>query len=68
MIDYFSRFIVIETLKNLQTSTAINKCKKIFWQSGTPKELVTNNGPEFTSHYFKSFQEPGIFNIQPLVK
>ena len=54
MIDY-SKFIIIEALKNLQSSTVINKCKKIFSQYGTPKELVTDNGPELTSHYFKSF-------------
>ena len=42
-------------LNNLQSSTAINKCKNIFSQLETPKELVTNNGPEFSSHYFKLF-------------
>ena len=55
MIDYYSKFTAIEMLKNLQLSTVINKCQKIFTQFGTPKELVTNNGPKFTGHYFKSF-------------
>ena len=41
--DYYSKFIVTETLKNLQSSTVINKCKKIFSQFGTTKELVTDN-------------------------
>ena len=54
-IHYYSKLIVIETLNNLQSSTAINKCKNIFSQLETPKELVTNNGPEFSSHYFKLF-------------
>ena len=57
MVDYHSKFIVIETLKNLQSSTVINKCKKTFSQFGTPKELVTDNGPEFSSHYFKWFSK-----------
>ena len=57
IIDYYSKFIVIETLKNLQSSTVINKCKKTLSQFGTPKELVTDNGPEFSSHYFKSFSK-----------
>ena len=56
-IDYYSKFTVIETLKNLQFSTIINKCKKIFSQFGIPKELVTDNGPKFSSHYFKSFSK-----------
>ena len=55
IIDYYWKFIVFETLRNLQPLTVINKCKKIFSQFGTPKELVTDNGPEFSSHYFKSF-------------
>ena len=42
-------------MRNLQPLTVINKCKKIFSQFGTPKELVTDNGPKFSSHYFKSF-------------
>ena len=57
MVDYYSKFIAIETLKNLQSSTIINKCQKTFSQFGTPKELVTDNGPEFSSFYFKSFSQ-----------
>ena len=57
IIDYYSKFIVVETLKNLQSSTVINKCKKNFSQFGTPNELVTDNGPEFSSHCFKSFSK-----------
>ena len=44
-------------MKNLQSPTIINKCKKTLSQFGTPKELVTDNGPEFSSHYFKSFSK-----------
>ena len=55
IIDYYSKFIVIKTLNNLQSSAVIKKCKEIFSQCGTPKELVTDNGLEFSSHYFKSF-------------
>ena len=51
--DRISKFITNETLKNLQSSIAINKCEKIFSQFGTPKELVTDNGPKLTSHYFR---------------
>ena len=54
MINYCSKFIIIETLDNLQSSIVINKCKKIFSQFGTPKELVTDYGPEFSSSYFNS--------------
>ena len=55
IIDYHSKFIVIEILNNLQSSTVTNKCKKLFSQFWTPNKLVTNNGPEFSSLYFKLF-------------
>ena len=55
IIDYYSKAIAIERLKNIQSSTVINKCKKTLSQFGTSKELVTDNGPEFSSHCFKSF-------------
>ena len=57
MIGYYFKFIVTETLKILQSSTVIDKYKKIFSQSGTPNELVNDNDSEFTSHYFKSFSK-----------
>ena len=38
IIDYYFHLIFIKTLKDLQSSTAINMCKKIFSQFGTPKE------------------------------
>ena len=51
MIDYHSKFVIIKTPENLQSSTVINKSNKIFSQIGTPKKLVTDNGPEPESNY-----------------
>ena len=48
-------------MKNLQSLTVINKCKKTFSQFGTPKELITGHGLEFSSHYLKSFSKPWDF-------
>ena len=53
-IDY-SKFIAVENLQNSQSETVINKYKKVFSQFGIPKELITDNGPEFSSHKFRSF-------------
>ena len=64
MINYYSKFIVIEILKNLQFPTVINKCKKIFSQFQTPKELIANDGPKFTSHCFKLFSRTWDFEHQ----
>ena len=68
MIGYYSKFIVIEMLENLLSSTVINKCKKIFSKFGTPKELATDNGTEFTSNYFKSFLITWDFECRVLVR
>ena len=68
IVDYYSKFIVTETLKNLQSSTIINKYKKIFSQFATPKELVTNSGPNSSAIISNSFREPGILNIRQLVR
>ena len=40
----------------------------MFSRFGAPKELVTDNEPEISSHYFELFREPGILNIEPLVR
>ena len=57
IVDYYSKFIAVENLKNSQSETVINKCKKVFSQFGIPKELITDNGPEFSSHKFRSFSK-----------
>ena len=57
IVDYYSKFIAIEHLRNPQSETVINKCKKVFSQFGINKELITDNGPEFSSHKFRSFSK-----------
>ena len=53
--DYFSKFVEIERLPNKSSTTVINKIKKIFSQHGIPKELCTDNGPEYSAACFKRF-------------
>ena len=56
-VDYYSKFIAVENLQNPQSETVINKCKRILSQFGIPKELITDNGHEFSSHKFRSFSK-----------
>ena len=63
-VDYNSKFVAAENLSNSQSLTIINKCKKIFLQYGIPKELITDKGPEFTSHHFKKFTKNWDFKHQ----
>ena len=64
VVDYNSKFVAVENLNNLHSLTVINKCKKIFSQYGIPKELITDNRPEFTSHHFKKFAKSLDFKHQ----
>ena len=57
IVDCYSKFIAVENLQNTQSETVINRCKKVFSQFGIPKELITDNGPEFSSHKFRSFSK-----------
>ena len=56
-VDYNSKFVAVENLKNLQSLTVINKYKKMFSQYSIPKELITDNKPEFTSSHSKKFSK-----------
>ena len=57
IVDYYSKFIAVEKLQTPQSETVINKCKKLFTQFGIPKELITDNDPEFSSHKFRLFSK-----------
>ena len=45
VVDYNFKFVAIKNLKNSQSLTVMNKCKKITSQYGIPNELITDNGP-----------------------
>ena len=55
IVDYYLKFIAVENLQNPQSETVINKCKKVFSQFSIPKELITDNEPECSSHEFRLF-------------
>lgn len=58
IVDYFSEFIEVEELKdNTYSSTVIEKLAKIFAVHGIPVKLITDNGPQFSSHKFREFAE-----------
>ena len=53
--DYTSKYIEIERLPDKSSLNVVNKIKKIFARHGIPKELYTDNGPEYTAQSFKRF-------------
>ncbi|KAF2882467.1 hypothetical protein ILUMI_23692 [Ignelater luminosus] len=57
LIDAFTRWPEIHSVKNITTSTTINICNKIFSSFGLPQVLVSDNGRQFLSYEFKNFLE-----------
>ena len=53
--DYFSKFPVIRKLSTTTSSAIIHHLRSIFAEHGIPVELVTDNGPQYSSHEFKKF-------------
>ena len=53
--DYFSKFPVIRKLSTTTSSAIIHHLRSILAEHGIPEELVTDNGPQYSSHEFKKF-------------
>ena len=54
-VCYKSNFWELDPLTNTKSSTVIKKLKSHLARYGIPRQLVTDNGPQFTSSEFKSF-------------
>ena len=57
VVDYTSKFFEISRLPNTEASTVINHTKAIFSRYGIPRDIVSDNGPQFTSYEYKNFSE-----------
>ena len=55
LTDQYSRFPVIRRLTSTTSSAVINHLKSIFAEHGIPTQLMTDNGPQFSSVEFKHF-------------
>ena len=54
-VDYYSNYWEIDRLYGTLSTTVIQKLKAHFARYGIPDELVTDNGPQFTSSSFNHF-------------
>lgn len=55
IVDYTSKYFEVVQLPNGKTSTVINFTKGIFAHHGIPAEVVSDNGPQYSSFEFKRF-------------
>ncbi|CAH2091431.1 unnamed protein product [Euphydryas editha] len=55
LVDYFSNFIEVCPLTNMGTHAVITALKDQNARHGIPVELVTDNGPAYTSREFRKF-------------
>ena len=54
VVDYYSKFFEISLIPDKESSTVITHVKSIFSRHGVPKEVISDNGPEFSSYEFST--------------
>ena len=57
IIDYMSCFLVIHMLQSMAATHVTEHMKAIFSEYGVPKSIVTDNGPCYSSEYFKEMMK-----------
>ena len=66
MVDHYSDFFELDSLRNTTASMAIRAMKRNFARHGIPDECITDNGPQFDSYEYSSFaREYGFTMIKP---
>ena len=56
-MDYYSRYLEVMELSRPTSSLVIAKLKSIFARWGIPLEVVSDNGPQFSSESFSNFAQ-----------
>jgi hypothetical protein len=55
LVDYYSKFPEVIWLSNLKAHTVITAMKSVFARFGSPEQLISDNGPPFSSAEFAKF-------------
>lgn len=63
-VDYYSRYMFVDSLHSTTSNMVITKLKKIFSLEGIANTIVTDNGPQYSSAEFAKFTKDwGITHI-----
>ena len=65
VVDYFSNYPEVCLLNDTHSSSVIMKLKSIFSRFGIPKVVISDNGPQFSSHQFMRFAKEWDFTHDP---
>ena len=55
MVDHYSDYFKLESLRNVAASTVIRAMKRNFMRHQIPDTCISDNGPQFDSHEFSRF-------------
>ena len=55
LVDAHSRWIEVHLVNSTSTEATVKVLRQIFSTHGLPQQIVSDNGPSFTSHEFKEF-------------
>ena len=50
VVDYYSRYFEVAQLNSTKSTTVINNIKAMFARHGIPLKLMSNGGPQYSSH------------------
>ena len=65
-VDYFSQFFEVDFLAEINSETVITKLKHHFCRYGIPDVVISDNGPQYTSHDFHKFAKKYGFSHEPI--
>ena len=55
LVDYYSRFIEVAKLSSTTARSVISVMKSMFGRYGIPEIIISDNGPQYSSHEFAEF-------------
>ena len=64
VIDSHSKWIDVQVMSSIAAPATIQRLRHIFSQFGLPEQIISDNGPTFTSTEFKDFlQKNGVKHL-----